>query len=73
MKKSLYLPRIILVTRKTPLELLLEHHGTLAQARFYLESRGQKILGYQKAHERFKVALAYVLGVIPPEQRRRSC
>jgi NAD kinase len=70
MKKSLYLPRIILVTRKTPLELLLEHHGTFAQARFYLESRGQEISGYQKAHERFEAALAYVLGVIPPEQRR---
>lgn len=70
MKKSLYLPRIILVTRKTPLELLLEHHGTFAQARFYLESRSQDILGYQKAHERFEAALACVLGVIPPEQRR---
>ncbi|MCP4543275.1 MAG: hypothetical protein GY832_39685 [Chloroflexi bacterium] len=70
MKKSLYLPRIILVTRKTPLEMLLEHHGTLAQARFYLESRDQKISGYQEAHERFDVALTYVLGAIPPEQRR---
>jgi NAD kinase len=70
MKKSLYLPRIILVTRKTPLELLLEHHGTFAQARFYLESRGQEIVGYQEAHERFEVALACVLGAIPPEQRR---
>ncbi|MDY7075924.1 MAG: hypothetical protein SXV54_03270 [Chloroflexota bacterium] len=70
MKKSLYLPRIILVTRKTPLELLLEHHGTFEQARFYLESRGQEILGHQDAHRRFEVALACVMGAIPPEQRR---
>ena len=34
-------PRVVLVTRKTPLELLLERHGTLAQARFYLRTRGQ--------------------------------
>lgn len=70
MKKNLYLPRIILVTRKMPLELLLEQHGTLAQAQFYLESRGQEIASYQVAHERFEAALASVLGAIPPEQRR---
>ncbi len=70
MKKSLYLPRIILVTRKTPLELLLEQHGTLAQAHFYLESRGQEIVGYHEAHRRFEAALVSVLGAIPPEQRR---
>jgi len=70
MKKSLYLPRIILVTRKTPLALLLEHHGTFAQARFYLQSRNQEIQGHKEAHERFDAALTCVLDAIPPEQRR---
>ncbi len=70
MKKSLYLPRIVLVTRKTPLALLLEQHGTFAQARFYLQSRNQEIDGHKKAHERFETALARVLDAIPPEQRR---
>lgn len=64
------LPRVVLVTRKTPLELLLERHGTLGQARFYLESRGQEVAPYQEAHERFHAGLAEAQRAIPPDQRR---
>ena len=67
---SAHLPRIVLVTRKTPLTLLVEHHGTLGQAQFYLRSRGQDISGYQAAHERFEMALALVSQSIPPDRRR---
>jgi NAD kinase len=63
-------PRIVLVTRRTPLELLLERHGTHAQARFYLESRGQGIRWYEEAHERFEAGLDAVLAAMPPDQRR---
>jgi hypothetical protein len=70
MKESLRLPRIVLVTRKTPLALLLEHHGTLAQARFYLRARGQEIAQYEENHQRFEVAMDAVLGAIPSDQRR---
>jgi NAD kinase len=69
-KKDLHLPRLVLVTRKTPLQLLLEQHGTLAQARFYVQSRGQEMEEYAENHERFETALARVLGAIPPDQRR---
>jgi len=68
--KDLHLPRIVLVTRKTWLELLLERYGTLSQTEFYLESRGQDIGEYEEAHERFQDALGYVLQAIPPDQRR---
>ncbi|MBN1178699.1 MAG: hypothetical protein JXD18_05780 [Anaerolineae bacterium] len=70
MKESLRLPRVVLVTRKTPLALLLERHGTLAQARFYLSSRGQDIAGHEENHARFEDALTLVVGEIPPDQRR---
>jgi hypothetical protein len=60
----------VLVTRKTPLEILLERHGTLAQARFYLESRRQGIAWYEQAHERFRDGFGRVLAAIPPERRR---
>ncbi|MBN1955764.1 MAG: hypothetical protein JW900_12025 [Anaerolineae bacterium] len=70
MKKSLSLPRIVLVTRKTPLELLLEQHGTLAQARFYLQSRNQAMDAQEENHERFETAMRDVLQAIPPDQRR---
>jgi len=68
--KDLRLPRIVLVTRKTPVELLLEQHGTLAQARFYLESRNQRVSEYEESHERVQAALAQVVAAIPPNQRR---
>ncbi|MBU1746796.1 MAG: hypothetical protein KKA73_03840, partial [Chloroflexi bacterium] len=45
-------------------------HGTLAQAHFYLASRGQDIAGYEQAHEQFQAALAQVLASIPPDRRR---
>jgi hypothetical protein len=66
--KDLHLPRLVLVTRKTWLELLLENYGTLAQARFYIESRGQDM--YEEAHERFQDALGWVMQAIRPDQRR---
>ncbi len=70
MKAFSNLPRVVLVTRKTLFELLLEHHGTLGQARFYLESRGQDIAPAQEAHERSEAGLAEVMRAIPPDQRR---
>jgi hypothetical protein len=63
-------PRVVLVTRKTPLELLHEQHGTLGQARFYLQSRGQDIAWAEQAHGRVESALAAVQAAIPPDQRR---
>ncbi len=70
MKNDPRLPRVVLVTRKTPLELLLERHGTLAQARFYLQSRGQGLAEQEAIHERVISALARVLAAIPADQRR---
>jgi hypothetical protein len=65
-----HLPRIVLVTRRTPLELLLAQHGTLAQARFYLETRGEGLAPYEEVHERFEAGLARVVRAIPADQRR---
>src|SRR5919204_454026 len=36
-------PRVVTVIRPTELEALLARHGTRAQARFFLERRGQRI------------------------------
>jgi len=62
--------RLVLITRKTPLELLLERHGTYGQARFYLESRGQSIAWAEEVHERFTAGLARVQAAVPPDERR---
>lgn len=63
-------PRVVLVTRKTQLTLLVEHHGTLRQAQFFLEQRGQRLEEYQQAHERFEEALDTVMQALPSDQRR---
>lgn len=62
--------RIVLITRRTPLEILLAHHGTHAQARFYLESRGQEMSAHEEAHARLTDGFASVESAIPQDQRR---
>jgi len=64
------LPRVVLITRKTPLELLLERHGTLSQERFYLRARGEDPARYERGHEVQQAALAAVTQALPPDQRR---
>jgi NAD kinase len=63
-------PRLVVVTRKTPLDLLLERHGTYGQARFYLESRGQSIASAEETHARFQAGLARVQAAFPADERR---
>ncbi|MBW1879666.1 MAG: NAD(+)/NADH kinase [Deltaproteobacteria bacterium] len=63
-------PRVVLVTRKTPLEVLLERRGTHDQARFHLRSRGQDIADYEAAHTQFEAAFAQVVQQIAADQRR---
>ena len=63
-------PRVILVTRSTDLEALLARHGTRDQARFFLESRGQRIEEVDGNHSLFQAALQTVLRGIPPKWRR---
>jgi hypothetical protein len=58
------------VTRKTPLQLLRERHGTLAQAEFYLRSRGEEVREYREAHERLESGLSEALACLPADQRR---
>ena len=70
MTRRFDLPRIVLVTRKTPLELLLERYGTAGQVRFYLESRGQRLGPHEEVQGRRDEAMAALLRAIPPEQPR---
>ncbi len=64
------LPRIVVVTRKTDYQLLLERHGTHAQARFFLSTRGQEIEPTLKRHLHFETELGEVLHAIPRSWRQ---
>lgn len=68
--KSQQRPRVVLITRKTLLESLLERQGTRGQAKFFLRARGQTIESFEASHERFEQNLGEVLSVIPSDQRR---
>jgi NAD kinase len=57
--------KVVLVTRKTALEELIERFGTHAQARFLLKSRGDSIDAAEAAHERYSQALRTVREAIP--------
>ena len=63
------LPRVVLVTRRTPLEALLDRFGTRGQVEFYLRSRGQDLGWAQSIHDKLQAALTTVQRAIPPHQR----
>lgn len=63
-------PRIVIVTRKTQLELLIERRGTRGQAEFYLKTRNESLAYLDEAHERFHEALRTVSAAIPAEWPR---
>lgn len=50
--------KIILVTRKTRLEGLIERFNTAAQAKFYIEHSGGNFAFYEREHETYYAALS---------------
>lgn len=62
-------PRVVLVTRPTPLEELVRAHGTLGQARFFLKTRGQPIEPLLALRDRQAEALAAAKAAVPAAWR----
>lgn len=62
--------RVVVVTRPTELELLLERHGTRGQAAFFLSSRGGHIEEVEERHHVTMAAVARATGSIPLALRR---
>jgi NAD kinase len=62
-------PRVVLVTRPTPYEMLRARHATREQARFFLEMRGQSIEALEREHERFDTARRGVLASVATSWR----
>lgn len=63
-------PRAVFVTRETDYELLLARHATREQARFFLETRGQKLAEIEARHERFVEVLRQARTAVPSEWRQ---
>jgi hypothetical protein len=63
-------PRAVVLSRRSELDELLLRHGTLAQARFYLASRGRRIEEVVARHEAQAAALHAVTSSLPMKWRR---
>jgi NAD kinase len=64
--------KVILVTRKTQLEELIERHGTKDQAAFLLKQRGQSIDDFANAHDIYQKSLSELKAAIPSSIRLQS-
>jgi NAD kinase len=63
-------PRVVVVSRPSERDELLMRHGSLQQARFFLESRGRKLEEVLERHQVLEVALHAVATAIPMKWRR---
>ena len=59
------LQKIVIVTKKTPLEELVERYNTRDQAKFYLEHLGEDFARYERQHDRYQRARAQLKATLP--------
>lgn len=64
--------KIVLVTRRTPLQELVRRFNTVAQARFYLERSGTRFAEIESQDERYDRALETLMNAIPSSVRFQS-
>jgi hypothetical protein len=62
--------RAVFVVRETDYALLLARHATRGQARFFLESRGQRLEDVEARHHAFHAVLARARAAVPAEWRQ---
>lgn len=63
--------KIVVITRKTALEELVERFNTRDQARFYLEHMGLSFAEYQGAHDAYQRSLALLKASLPKDVRHQ--
>ena len=57
--------KLVIITRKTALEELVERFNTRDQARFYIDHMGGRFADYQEAHDAYHHALEFLHNAIP--------
>jgi NAD kinase len=63
-------PRVVFATRESDYERLIARHGTRDQARFFLETRGQKLQDVEQPHAELLEALHKCRASMPPDWRQ---
>lgn len=61
--------KIVIVTRKTPLEELIEKLNSKLQARFYLEHSGVSFQEYERAHNAYHLSLHHLKDLLPKQMK----
>ncbi len=62
-------PKLVVITRPTPLEELIARFNTRDQAKFYIEHMGGSFEPYQSAHDAYHTAIAQIKAALPRSQR----
>ena len=57
--------KLVIITRKTALEELVDRFNTRDQARFYIEHMGSDFSSHQLPHDAYHRALAHVHAIVP--------
>jgi NAD kinase len=65
-------PRIVFATRESDYERLLARHGTREQARFFLQTRGQKLDDVEQPHAEYLDALRRCRAATPADWRQAT-
>lgn len=63
-------PRVVLVHRRSELELLVDQHGTRGAVEFFLRTRGRTLAQVQERHDAQHHALGVVAAAVPTDWRR---
>ncbi|RUW69378.1 MULTISPECIES: NAD(+)/NADH kinase [unclassified Mesorhizobium] len=63
-------PRAVFVTRETDYELLVARHATRDQARFFLQTRGQRLEDVEVRHDKFHAVLGAARALVPADWRQ---
>ncbi len=63
--------KIVVVTRQTELDELVQRFNTPAQAKFYLEQSGHSFDDIQTAHDRYKRVVRSVVDTFPQDQKHQ--
>ncbi|NUT31787.1 MAG: hypothetical protein HOV79_01810, partial [Hamadaea sp.] len=63
-------PRVVVVSRRSELDELLDRHGTRAAAGWFLRQRGRDLGEVQARHDALEAALTQVSAAVPADWRR---
>jgi hypothetical protein len=65
-------PRVVVVSRRSELDELLDRHGTRGAAGYFLRQRGRSLDEVQARHDALEAALTEVSAAVPADWRRGS-